>query len=584
MEKFASAADKLNYYKELKKLKIAEQKRKSFHKNKDKYNRKVYTSPQRKVSKNAVYKRQQRQKARRSREKNRGNIDSDNNETPIFKNKMAKCRALKKLKDALPSTPRRKIAVLQHYFNNSPTAKQSLKTQSPSLSEKVLENIKGFVTETKQKRNSSARNIMNVISASVSGEKLSNGEKGKTARKLGIQPRRLSGGQRIRSFVLKSEKSCYEFTKRKTRADMTSDEIKKLAYDFWISPSVSRTSPNKKDIKRTRIGPKEYVSHQIHLLEKTQIEVFLEFKAKYSDIKMSQRLFESYKPFFVMQVKQKDRNTCCCRQHIEVRSLFKKCMEFRKHLYALNPDLDKEKCQIFDHLNDMCSETLCDKTAPNFACLNRICTDCGVSKLSFHSDELDKTKNARNVKWEKFEYTKIKVKGGKTRSKLLLVTKETKSGEMFGHFKSLLETFPFHQFRANWQNEQYRNITQNLPMNHAVCVHDYSENYRCTDLTEIQSSYFQRTEISIHVTILHRHAVLEVDGVDSTINAPVVINEQFFVISPDLDHDRHFTNIVQTKISDYLKSISADIQVMHEFTDGCSAQYKSRNCMGDVST
>lgn len=28
----------------------------------------------------------------------------------------------------------------------------------------------------------------------------------------------------------------------------------------------------------------------------------------------------------------------------------------------------------------------------------------------------------------------------------------------------------------------------------------------------------------------------------------------------------------------------ADIQVMHEFTDGCSAQYKSRNCMGDVST
>ena len=23
---------------------------------------------------------------------------------------------------------------------------------------------------------------------------------------------------------------------------------------------------------------------------------------------------------------------------------------------------------------------------------------------------------------------------------------------------------------------------------------------------------------------------------------------------------------------------------MHEFTDGCSAQYKSRNCMGDVDT
>ena len=50
MEKFASAADQLNYYR-VKKLKIAEKKRKSFHKNKDKCNSKVYTSPQRKVSK-----------------------------------------------------------------------------------------------------------------------------------------------------------------------------------------------------------------------------------------------------------------------------------------------------------------------------------------------------------------------------------------------------------------------------------------------------------------------------------------------------------------------------------------------------
>ena len=26
-----------------------------------------------------------------------------------------------------------------------------------------------------------------------------------------------------------------------------------------------------------------------------------------------------------------------------------------------------------------------------------------------------------------------------------------------------------------------------------------------------------------------------------------------------------------------------DVEVMHEWTDGCSAQYKSRHCMGDVS-
>ncbi len=37
------------------------------------------------------------------------------------------------------------------------------------------------------------------------------------------------------------------------------------------------------------------------------------------------------------------------------------------------------------------------------------------------------------------------------------------------------------------------------------------------------------------------------------------------------------------EISQYLLSINCGVNVMHEYTDGCSGQYKSRNCMGDVS-
>jgi hypothetical protein len=156
---------------------------------------------------------------------------------------MAKCRALKKLKEALPSTSSQRIAIIQHYLSSSPTAKQSvIKQRSPSLSDKVLENMRHFITQTKQKRSNDARNVMHVLSASVSGEKISNGEKSKAARKLELQPRRLSNGQRVRTSVLRSEKSCFEYTKRKTRSDMTSDEVKKLVYDFWISPAASRTS------------------------------------------------------------------------------------------------------------------------------------------------------------------------------------------------------------------------------------------------------------------------------------------------------------------------------------------------------
>jgi hypothetical protein len=90
-----------------------------------------------------------------------------------------------------------------------------------------------------------------------------------------------------------------------------------------------------------------------------------------------------------------------------------------------------------------------------------------------------------------------------------------------------------------------------------------------------------KIKVSIHLSILYRHAILEYDQVDSSTEEPNIICEFFLVISPDSSHERHFILYCQKKISEYLKSISADIKIMHEFTDGCSAQYKSRNCMGD---
>jgi hypothetical protein len=123
-------------------------------------------------------------------------------------------------------------------LSSSQTAKQSvIKQWSPSLFDKVLENMRHFITQTKQKRSNDSRNVMHVLSASVSGEKIFNGEKSKAARKLGLQPRRLSNGQRVRTSVLRSEKSCFEFTKRKEISDMTSDEGKKLVYMWTVSVS-----------------------------------------------------------------------------------------------------------------------------------------------------------------------------------------------------------------------------------------------------------------------------------------------------------------------------------------------------------
>ena len=93
----------------------------------------------------------------------------------------------------------------------------------------------------------------------------------------------------------------------------------------------------------------------------------------------------------------------------------------------------------------------------------------------------------------------------------------------------------------------------------------------------------KKTEVSIHVTICVGILFLKKDGIDSSPEIPKLIREQFFVISYDTQHDRSFTQHCQKQIFDYLKSISSNVTCMHEWTDGCSSQYESRLCMGDVS-
>ena len=121
-----------------------------------------------------------------------------------------------------------------------------------------------------------------------------------------------------------------------------------------------------KDVNRIRTGPKLYASHSIQILGKTQTEAYLTFKEEYPEIRISQRSFETLKPFFVIPVRQKDRMTCCCRIFVETKMLFKRCMDFRRRLFKtqnLSED-DKSRSSIYNHLQDVVNETLCTK-GPN---------------------------------------------------------------------------------------------------------------------------------------------------------------------------------------------------------------------------
>ena len=73
------------------------------------------------------------------------------------------------------------------------------------------------------------------------------------------------------------------------------------------------------------------------------------------------------------------------------------------------------------------------------------------------------------------------------------------------------------------------------------------------------------------------------DGVQSAEEEPVICKEHLFVISDDVTQDHDSVLHIQKLISKHLQDSKCIIKNMHEFTDGCAGQHKSRHCLGDLS-
>ncbi|CAC5405684.1 unnamed protein product [Mytilus coruscus] len=383
---------------------------------------------------------------------------------------MRKHRAIKKLQKSLPDSPGTRISTLAAYLRNekSPTIKTLQSSNiiySPEenienqLGLAVLEDMKIAISETKLKRTDQARLSMNVLSASVSGNCVKQlRSKLSLAKKLGVPARRISSGFTLRNKISKTISSSQVYTKRKVRTDALSDANKNLIHDFWCSPENSHPTGNKNDVKRVRIGPKKYSSHHVQILEKTQSEVFIDFKNKYPSVKVCQSLFERCKPYFVRAASTKDRVTCCCRYHLEIKYVFKAAMNNRKKCYQNLPS--DTQFPVYASVTDMCNATLCNPNENGFhdkKCLDRNCPNCGVKLLNFSNEELKTDDSSENINWECFEYINQNTKHG-PKKKLMLVQKKHKTWLNGSVPQKLLGTFPAHNFRAKWQNNQLKHL------------------------------------------------------------------------------------------------------------------------------
>jgi hypothetical protein len=105
-----------------------------------------------------------------------------------------------------------------------------------------------------------------------------------------------------------------------------------------------------------------------------------------------------------------------------------------------------------------------------------------------------------------------------------------------------LKTFAMHCFMKHHQNNQHKLMQKKLKFGHVMTTMDFSENYTCSHPDMVASEYYVMQQATVHVCLVNRHAEMHFDGVESTVENPIIVEDQFFVISEDNQHDVAFVS------------------------------------------
>ena len=376
---------------------------------------------------------------------------------------------------------------------------------------------------------------------------------------------------RLRKSEKKPKRSDWWTLKaRKARKDKISEEVRKQVQQFYLEPAVSREVPDKSAAVKIKINGETKVLPRHHMTC-FMSEAYDAFKAAHPNSKVGFTVFKKLRPKQVKWISETNRKKClcqqCCNPSLKTEALKKFCSK------SENADVKMHGRSIKLSPRETARATLCpyDKY-PSKACLSRECTDCGTKTLNdHHGVVIAACKPDDLITWYSWAPMTL-MKNGSPRRIIFCQAQTTSIQDFMEAYRKDLETLPEHLFRASWQHGAMTTCINQLQQDETALVMDYAESYQCVFREEVQSAFFDPNSVTIHPMMAYyrmpngqmmKHAIIGVSDVDSK-DATGVIG---------------FENTALGILKDHIP----DLKAVHEFTDGCAAQYKGRNSFCDIS-
>ena len=373
----------------------------------------------------------------------------------------------------------------------------------------------------------------------------------------------------------KSRDTWWEAKPRKKRKDCLKDFVKQDVAMFFMSEEISREVPNKREVVTIKgDDKKERVSK--HVMIMTMKDAFELFKRKHKDVKIGFTSFCKLKPKQVRKVSETNKRSCLCQ--ICCNAALKE--EAMKTLINSTDEMKQVSKGLKVLKKDVSAMTLCsfgnENNTPRSECLNRKCKNCGVHAISEHYKEVAKIcrEQQKEINWYNWEY--VDVSKGEAKKRIMsCVSKSTSVDHFLTEYENTMSVYSSHIFRANWQHEQMNVCQENLKEGQVMMVMDFSENYKCGFQNEPSSAYFEQNMVTIHPIMCYMRENVQ--------NENLLIKHAIICITDDLKHDGMAVSAFENKALTILGS-SSEVNEVIQWTDGCAAQYKSKNCFALLSS
>ena len=140
-------------------------------------------------------------------------------------------------------------------------------------------------------------------------------------------------------------------------------------------------------------------------------------------------------------------------------------------------------------------------------------------------------------------------------------------------YSNHLDSMSLHQFNTIYQLKQFNLCMKSLKRGQVLFVHDFYQNLLSYTQNEPQGHHWDHNQITIHPTVVYYRC----DHCDG------IIKEDHIHMMPDNNHDYQAVLQFFEKSLDFLKQKGVDVTEIHEFTDHCMNQYKSKTIFHKMS-